>query len=361
MAKSNTPKKVRRNVTVGVAHIKATFNNTTVTITDTKGETLCWASAGTSGFKGSRKSTPFAGQMAAQQVAEKAIKFGMKEVDVQVKGPGSGRESAITALQAAGLKIKSIEDVTPLPHNGCRPQEAAASRLRAEFGVSGTSRCTDLRQATDHESSFGVTDMARITGPVCRLCRREGMKLFLKGSRCDTPKCAIERRESPPGMHTFRRGKLTDYGIHLREKQKVKHYYGVLERQFRKYFATGRTRQGQHRRGADEPARAPAGQRRLPPRLRPVAGPQARQLIGHGHVTVNGRRVDIPSYLVRPGDVIRVKNRPKSLRAGAGGTGRERAARCPISSSRSTARQPGRARPSPAGSRRRLDPGADRS
>jgi small subunit ribosomal protein S11 len=122
-AASTTRKKARRNVTVGVAHIKATFNNTMITITDTKGETLCWASAGTCGFKGSRKSTPFAGQMSAQQAADKAIKFGMKEVDVKVKGPGSGRESAITALQAAGLKIKSIEDVTPLPHNGCRPKK----------------------------------------------------------------------------------------------------------------------------------------------------------------------------------------------------------------------------------------------
>ena len=115
------PKKVRRNVTVGIAYITATFNNTTVTITDTKGDTLCWASAGTSGFKGSRKSTPFAGQMAAQQAAEKARKYGMKDVEVRVKGPGSGRESAITALQMAGVAVKSIEDVTPLPHNGCRP------------------------------------------------------------------------------------------------------------------------------------------------------------------------------------------------------------------------------------------------
>ena len=122
MAKSKR-RKTRRSVTVGVAHIKATFNNTTVTITDTKGDTLCWASSGTSGFKGSRKSTPFAGQLAAQHAAEKALKFGMKEVDVKVKGPGSGRESAITALQTAGLKIKSIEDVTPLPHNGCRPKK----------------------------------------------------------------------------------------------------------------------------------------------------------------------------------------------------------------------------------------------
>ncbi len=122
-AAATTRKKARRNVTVGVAHIKATFNNTVITITDTKGETLCWSSAGTCGFKGSRKSTPFAGQLSAQQVADKAMKFGMKEVDVKVKGPGSGRESAITALQAAGLKIKSIEDVTPLPHNGCRPKK----------------------------------------------------------------------------------------------------------------------------------------------------------------------------------------------------------------------------------------------
>lgn len=94
-----------------------------VTITDLKGETICWASAGTCGFKGSRKSTPYAGQMAAQQAAEKAAKMGVKEVDVKVKGPGAGRESAITALQTAGLIVKSIEDVTPLPHNGCRPKK----------------------------------------------------------------------------------------------------------------------------------------------------------------------------------------------------------------------------------------------
>jgi small subunit ribosomal protein S11 len=101
--------------------VKATFNNTMVTITDNKGDTLCWASAGTCGFKGSRKSTPFAGQCASQQAAEKAIKFGVKDVDVRVKGPGSGRESAITALHQAGLKVKTIEDCTPIPHNGCRP------------------------------------------------------------------------------------------------------------------------------------------------------------------------------------------------------------------------------------------------
>ena len=120
-AATTKKKKVRRNVTVAIAHVKATFNNTVVTITDTKGDALCWASAGTCGFKGSRKSTPFAGQMAGQQAAEKAAKYGVKELEVRVSGPGSGRESAITALQKAGMIVKTIEDVTPIPHNGCRP------------------------------------------------------------------------------------------------------------------------------------------------------------------------------------------------------------------------------------------------
>src|SRR2546425_13232962 len=120
MAKSKK-RKQRRNGRPGIAHIKATLNNTSVPIPDTNGETLCFASAGTVGFKGSRKSTPFAAQRAAETCADKATKFGLKEIEVRVKGPGSGRESAITALQAAGLTIKAIEDVTPLPHNGCRP------------------------------------------------------------------------------------------------------------------------------------------------------------------------------------------------------------------------------------------------
>lgn len=120
MGKSSR-RKVRRNVTRAIAHIKATFNNTTVTITDTNGDVLCWATSGSSGFKGSRKSTPFAAQRAAETCAERASKFGVKEIEVRVKGPGSGRESAITGLQTSGLTIRAIEDVTPLPHNGCRP------------------------------------------------------------------------------------------------------------------------------------------------------------------------------------------------------------------------------------------------
>jgi small subunit ribosomal protein S4 len=154
--------------------------------------------------------------------------------------------------------------------------------------------------------------MGRITGPVCRLCRRDGLKLFLKGSRCDTPKCAFERRPVPPGVLQKRRPKPTDYGLRLREKQKVKHYYGVLERQFRTYFSraergkgnTGETLMSLLERRLDNvvhrlgfsPSRA-----------------GARQLVMHGHITINGRRVDVPSYLVRAGDVVRVKNRKPSL------------------------------------------------
>ena len=114
-------KKIRRNVNKGVAYIKATFNNTIVTMTDAAGDVICWATAGTVGFKGSRKSTPFAAQRAAEIVAEKAAKVGVREVEIRVQGPGAGRESAITGLQASGMAIKSIEDITPLPHNGCRP------------------------------------------------------------------------------------------------------------------------------------------------------------------------------------------------------------------------------------------------
>ena len=116
-------KKVKRNVPKAIAHVKASFNNTIVAITDPNGDVLCWASAGTIGFKGSRKSTPFAAQRAAERVADGAIKMGVKEIDVRVKGPGAGRESAIRSLQARGLKVRTIEDVTPLPHNGCRPRK----------------------------------------------------------------------------------------------------------------------------------------------------------------------------------------------------------------------------------------------
>lgn len=154
--------------------------------------------------------------------------------------------------------------------------------------------------------------MGRMLGPVCRRCRREGMKLFLKGVRCDTPKCAFERRESPPGMQGIRRAKLTDYALHLREKQKVKVYYGVLERQFRRYFQMA----SRSKQNTGE-ALMSLLERRLDNvvyRLGFAASRrQARQLIRHGHITVNGRKVDIPSYLTSVGETIRPKDRPKSI------------------------------------------------
>lgn len=116
-------KRIRKTVSRGIAHINATFNNTIITITDTAGNAVCWDSAGTVGFSGSRKQTPFAAQRAAEAVADKALKVGMREIEVRIKGPGSGRESSIRGLQAAGLNIRAIEDVTPLPHNGCRPRK----------------------------------------------------------------------------------------------------------------------------------------------------------------------------------------------------------------------------------------------
>src|SRR5271168_2086319 len=153
--------------------------------------------------------------------------------------------------------------------------------------------------------------MARTVDPVCQMCRREGIKLYLKGSRCETPKCAIERRNSPPGMHN-RRGKLSEYGVRLREKQKLKRFYGVLERQFRRYFElasrstenTGEVLLSILERRLDNvvhrlgfaPSRA-----------------AARQLVGHGHVQINGKHCDIPSILLKAGEKVTVKSRPGSL------------------------------------------------
>ena len=116
-------KKEKKNIVVGVAHVAATFNNTIITITDTAGNAISWSSAGTMGFKGSRKSTPYAAQVAAEDAGKKAVEHGMRTLEVEVSGPGSGRESALRALQTVGLVVTSIRDVTPIPHNGCRPRK----------------------------------------------------------------------------------------------------------------------------------------------------------------------------------------------------------------------------------------------
>ena len=127
MAKQPTQARVRRrerkNITNGIAHVNSTFNNTMITISDVQGNTIAWSSAGTLGFKGSRKSTPFAAQMAAEDAGKKAAEHGVKSIDVEVRGPGSGQESALRALQSVGFSVTSIRDVTPIPHNGCRPRK----------------------------------------------------------------------------------------------------------------------------------------------------------------------------------------------------------------------------------------------
>src|ERR1043166_4993710 len=277
--KKGGKKRERREVRTGIAHVQATFNNTIVTLTDKMGNVVSWSSAGSAGFKGSRKSTPFAAQTAAEQAARKAMEFGLKQVEVFVKGPGAGREAAIRSLQAVGLEITAIRDVTPIPHDGCPPPK----RRRVQEAA-----------------------MARYADPKCRLCRREGMKLFLKGSRCFTDKCAIERRNYPPGMHGLNRGKLTPYGVQLREKQKAKRIYGVLESQFRKYFQWAESQKGV------------TGEnllRLLELRLDNVvyrlgfaaSRRESRQMVAHGHFQVNGRKVTVPSFLAKVGDVVQLR------------------------------------------------------
>ncbi len=123
MSKAKVKKKVKKNVQSGIAHVQSTFNNTIVTITDTAGATVAWGSAGLAGFKGSRKSTPYAAALSADGAARRAMEHGMRQIEVFVKGPGAGREQAIRSLQAAGLEVTAITDVTPIPHNGCRPRK----------------------------------------------------------------------------------------------------------------------------------------------------------------------------------------------------------------------------------------------
>ncbi|MBE3599008.1 MAG: 30S ribosomal protein S4 [Limnochordaceae bacterium] len=154
--------------------------------------------------------------------------------------------------------------------------------------------------------------MGRYSGSVCRLCRREGVKLFLKGERCYSEKCAVERRNYAPGQHGQARRKSTEYGLHLREKQRLRRYYGVMERQFRRYFRVAAKRKG---------VTGDALLQQLELRLDnvvyrlglAVSRPQARQLVSHGHFTVNGRRVDVPSYPLRPGDVVGVREGSRDL------------------------------------------------
>src|ERR1700681_2050628 len=236
-------RKPKKNIPIGQAHIKTSFNNTIVSLTDTQGNVIAWESAGGAGFKGSRKSTPFAAQVTADAAARKGLEQGLQKVEVYVKGPGSGRETAIRSLQAAGLEVTGVKDVTPQAH---------------------------------------------------------------KGERCLTDKCGVERRSYPPGEHGRGRMKQSEYRLQLREKQKARRYYGVLEKQFHGYYEKASRQPGIT--GENLLALLECRLDNVLVRLGFAASRrQARQLIRHGHWTVNGRRVDIPSYQVRPGEVIAIK------------------------------------------------------
>ncbi len=282
-------KKVKKNVATGIAHVYSTFNNTIITIADINGNTISWASAGSRGFKGSRKSTPFAAQLAAEEAGRRAMEHGMKTVAVFVKGPGSGRESALRALQSVGFRVTVVRDVTPIPHNGCRPPKRR-------------------RVLPEEEPKI----MARYIGPVCKLCRREGVKLYLKGERCYSEKCAVTRRPYPPGQHGQRRIKLSEYGLRLREKQKVRRIYGVLERQFEKYFDHA-TRM----KGSTGENMISLLERRLDSVVHRLGftntRAEARQLVKHGHFLINGSRLDIPSYIVKVGDKIELRESSRQI------------------------------------------------
>ena len=268
----------RKNIAVGAAHIKSTFNNTIVSITDPQGNVISWQAAGTVGFKGSRKATPVAAQMAAEAAAKTAMEHGLKKVAVYVKGPGSGRETAIRSLQAAGLEVASIQDCTPIPHNGCRPKKRRRGGLK------------------------GAYIMAINRTPVLKRCRQLGIDPVVLGY--SSKKESIRQPK--------RRRKESEYAMQLREKQKAKFIYGVLEKQFRGYFKRAKSMEGQ------------TGENLmtiLETRLDNVVfrlgfartRKEARQMVTHGHICVNGRRVDIPSFRVRPGELVSVAPKAKEL------------------------------------------------
>ncbi len=260
-------KKEKKNIPHGVAHIHATFNNTIITIADPMGNVIAWASSGGQGFKGSRKGTPFAAQTAAQNAGYAATDNGVRSVDVRVKGPGSGRESSIRALQAAGHRRQVDQGRHPDP----------AQRLPAAEAAPGLTRRRSERGKTYRTGLQALPPGGHEAVP-------QGRPL-LQG------KCAFERRGYAPGQHGRRRSKIQGYGIQLREKQKVKRMYGVLETQFRNYFAKAAQAQGHHRRDLLQLL-----ERRLDNVVYRLgfasSRSMARQLVGHGHIQVNGRKAD---------------------------------------------------------------------
>ena len=242
-------KREKRTLTAGVVSIQATYHNTIITFADPAGNVVCWASAGSQGFKGSRKQTPFAAQQAAGAASREARALGCTHVDVKVKGPGAGREAAIRGR--SGRRYRGEVD------QGRHPD--SAQRV----------------PATQENAGIRRTSWRDIEVPFAGLCRREGAKLFLKGDRCLSPKCAIDKRNFAPGAHgKTRRSRVQGYGLQLREKQKAKRAYGLLERQFPPVLRSRRTRTRRDRHVPAPASGAAPRQRRLPTGPWPPPGPR---------------------------------------------------------------------------------------
>ena len=270
----------KKNIEKGQVHIRSSFNNTMVTVTDSQGNALSWASSGGLGFRGSKKSTPFAAQSAAETAAKAAMEHGLKTVEVFVKGPGQGREAAIRALQAVGLEVTMIKDVTPIPHNGCRPPKRR--RVSSEKG--------------------GYEIMAKNMQPVAKRCKALGISPTVMGYS------KKETKRNPGGQM---RKKKSEYAVQLNEKQKVKFVYGILEKQFHAYYEKASTMPG--KTGENLLSLVERRLDNVVYRLGfAMTRREARQLVNHAHFTVNGHKVNIPSYLVRVGDVIEVKESSRS-------------------------------------------------
>ncbi len=263
MAKKSATSK-KRNVRVdalGQLHVHSSFNNIIVSLANNEGQVISWSSAGKMGFRGSKKNTPYAAQMAAEDCAKVAFDLGLRKVKAYVKGPGNGRESAIRAVNAAGIQVTEIVDVTPLPHN---------------------------------------------IGPKSRIARRFGEPIFGADK-------VLAKRNFPPGQHgNNRRRKVSEYGAQLAEKQKAKYTYGVLERQFRNMFERAAKASGITGEVLLQNLECRLDNVVYRLGLAPTRA-AARQLVGHKHIVVNGNVVNIPSFSVKPGDIVGVREKAKSL------------------------------------------------
>ena len=256
MAKKTTTTNKKRVVKVdayGEAHISSTFNNVIISLTNSVGQVISWSSAGKSGFRGSKKNTPYAAQVAAADAAKTAYDLGLRKVKAYVKGPGAGRESAIRTIHGAGIEVTEIIDVTPMPH------------------------------------------------------RRFGEPIF--GTDKD-----FEKRNYPPGQHGLarKRKKLSEYGVQLKEKQKVKYTYGLLERQFRNLYEKASRMKGQKGENLIQLLESRLDNIVYRLGIAPTRA-AARQLVIHCHITLNGVVCNVPSALVKPGDTVAVRERSKSL------------------------------------------------